>query len=311
MKSLKAKATRLHPLLLSMLTACARVSTTPESIPQQSLTERLVVEAEALRDFLAPLHLFFMLGMIALAILAGRAVRFGTFLLWRLGLDAKRHLPAYGSAIHAALVGLVVLMLLRRLALKAPIVSAIVLVVALSVLVRVYAGSLQNLAAGVVLGLRRHLREGDHVFVESYSGVVHEVGLLSTRLKTAEGAMLVLPNRVLNQAIVRVERRQPGVPLAMDFSVPEAANADLAERVRAVALLSPYRAASADVHVRLSDDGRTLHLHTRVWEADHALEDAQRYFRKKLVPSELAPPGESLAPEKPPGLGREVGRTTT
>lgn len=55
-------------------------------------------------------------------------------------------------------------------------------------------GTLQNVAAGLVLLLLRPFRVGDYVDCGEVSGVVQEIGLFATEFKTLEGLYVLAPN---------------------------------------------------------------------------------------------------------------------
>ncbi len=52
-----------------------------------------------------------------------------------------------------------------------------------------------NMAAGIWLATMRPFSKGDFIDVAGYSGVVEEVGIMSTRLKTFDNAVITIPNR--------------------------------------------------------------------------------------------------------------------
>jgi small conductance mechanosensitive channel len=63
-------------------------------------------------------------------------------------------------------------------------------------------GTLQNIAAGIMLLVLRPFRIGEEIEVGAISGLVEEIGLFATRLRSAEGVFLHAPNSILwNQPI--------------------------------------------------------------------------------------------------------------
>lgn len=63
-------------------------------------------------------------------------------------------------------------------------------------------GTLQNIAAGIMLLALRPFRIGEDVEVGAMSGTVEEIGLFATQLRTAEGVFLFAPNSTLwNQPV--------------------------------------------------------------------------------------------------------------
>lgn len=68
-------------------------------------------------------------------------------------------------------------------------------------------GTLQNVAAGIMLIFLRPFNVGDFVETSSFSGTVVEVGLFATELKRVDGVYLFVPNNELwNSAITNYSR---------------------------------------------------------------------------------------------------------
>lgn len=80
-------------------------------------------------------------------------------------------------------------------------------------------GTLQNIAAGIMLLILRPIRAGEYVALSSGSdGTVEEVGLFLTRLVQADGIHLTLPNStVWNATITNYSRNQTR---RLDIPVP-------------------------------------------------------------------------------------------
>ncbi|WP_170292286.1 mechanosensitive ion channel family protein [Xanthomonas maliensis] len=60
--------------------------------------------------------------------------------------------------------------------------------------------SLSNIAAGVMLIVLRPMRDGDHVVVAGQEGVVDEIRIFQTRLRTFDERMVTLPNSTITTA---------------------------------------------------------------------------------------------------------------
>jgi small conductance mechanosensitive channel len=68
-------------------------------------------------------------------------------------------------------------------------------------------GTLQNIAAGIMLLFLRPFRVGDYIDAEGLSGTVGEIGLFTTELRTYQGIYLEVPNAKLwNRAILNYSR---------------------------------------------------------------------------------------------------------
>ncbi|MCY0096148.1 mechanosensitive ion channel family protein [Hoeflea ulvae] len=58
-------------------------------------------------------------------------------------------------------------------------------------------GTLQNIAAGIMLLVLRPFRVGEYIDADGISGTVQEIGLFATELKTFDGLFLMAPNSQL------------------------------------------------------------------------------------------------------------------
>ena len=68
-------------------------------------------------------------------------------------------------------------------------------------------GTLQNIAAGMMLLLLRPFRIGEYIDAEGLSGTVDEIGLFTTQMHTFDGIYLEVPNQQLwNRAIKNFSR---------------------------------------------------------------------------------------------------------
>lgn len=70
-------------------------------------------------------------------------------------------------------------------------------------------GTLQNIAAGIMLLVLRPFRVGEFVDAGSVSGTVQEIGLFATELKTFDGLYILAPNSTLWNAPVKNYSRNP------------------------------------------------------------------------------------------------------
>lgn len=73
-------------------------------------------------------------------------------------------------------------------------------------------GTLGNPIAGFVLALAQPIREGDRVTISGTSGRVVRIGLSYTRIDAGDGTHMEVPNTLLAQQAVVVERVRPPSP---------------------------------------------------------------------------------------------------
>ncbi|AYG63843.1 mechanosensitive ion channel [Rhizobium jaguaris] len=69
-------------------------------------------------------------------------------------------------------------------------------------------GTLQNIAAGIMLLVLRPLRVGEHIETLNVQGTIVEIGLFATELKTADGLYLMAPNSTLWNTPITNHSRQ-------------------------------------------------------------------------------------------------------
>jgi len=129
---------------------------------------------------------------------------------WRM---SKRELPAaaatrYGILRRSLVTAIIVVGVLSAL-LVVPQVRAVAAgLLASSAVVGLVVGlaaqrPLANFVAGVVIAFTQPLRIGDLVEVDDTEGIVEEIGLTYTFIKTADNARLVIPNEKLASDTIR------------------------------------------------------------------------------------------------------------
>lgn len=98
-----------------------------------------------------------------------------------------------GSLVYGLLFAFVVVAALSQLGIETTSFIAMLGAAGLAVGLALQ-GSLSNFAAGVLLILFRPLRAGDFVEAAGVSGVVQEVGIFTTVLKTGDNKTIIVPN---------------------------------------------------------------------------------------------------------------------
>ena len=92
---------------------------------------------------------------------------------------------------------------------------------------------LKNFFAGIYILVERPFRIGDTVQVETHTGVVQEISLRTTQLRTDDGREVVVPNATLMTSAVVNLTRYPARSGRIVVSVPpDEAGADVAQRLR-------------------------------------------------------------------------------
>jgi len=133
---------------------------------------------------------------------------------------------------------------------------------------------LRNLFAGIWLLLERSFRLGDNITVADYSGVVQDITLRTTTLRTGDGRLAVLPNLtafsnpVVNSSTYNLIQDTVSVRLPADADLEVAIREarDVLESVESLAK-QPTPA------IRPQLDGEAMVLHCSYW-LDHNEQDA-------------------------------------
>jgi len=83
-------------------------------------------------------------------------------------------------------------------------------------------GTMQNIAAGIMLLFLRPFRVGDYIDAGGLSGTVNEIGLFTTHMRTYQGIYLEVPNgQIWNRSILnysRVEARRLDIVVGISYS---------------------------------------------------------------------------------------------
>ncbi len=80
----------------------------------------------------------------------------------------------------------------------------------------------KNFLAGVLLLLQEPFQIGDQIMVDSYEGVVEEIALRSTQIRTYQGEIIVVPNAIVFTSPVQVltarPKRRTDLAIGVDYN---------------------------------------------------------------------------------------------
>ncbi|MBY3558035.1 mechanosensitive ion channel family protein [Rhizobium laguerreae] len=97
-------------------------------------------------------------------------------------------------------------------------------------------GTLQNIAAGIMLLILRPFRVGEYIETSSVAGTVREIGLFATELRTGDGLYRLAPNSTLWNTPITNFSREPTRREELKISVAHEDDIDLAmERLMGLA----------------------------------------------------------------------------
>jgi small conductance mechanosensitive channel len=135
--------------------------------------------------------------------------------------DAERHVVVVVATLAfyaAAAVGLVVALTIGGVNLGVLIGSLGLATVALGFALQ---DIVSNFTAGIVLLLEHPFTEGDHIAIPDAAGEVEEIRVRATRLRAADGQLVIVPNKLLFTQVLTngsaAMRRRVEVPLEVPY----------------------------------------------------------------------------------------------
>jgi small conductance mechanosensitive channel len=128
-------------------------------------------------------------------------------------------------------------------------------------------GTLQNIAAGIMLLILRPFRVGEYIETSNISGTVREIGLFATEFKTGDGLYRLAPNSILWNTPITNYSREPTRQNELKVSVAYADDIDAAmERLTAIAKQDPRILKSPAPSVFIDTiGGATIGVTLRYW----------------------------------------------
>jgi small-conductance mechanosensitive channel len=242
------------------------VETPVESGPLETasgLGSEILTEFRALTSLITPGLLAYFVLVFVLALVLRRTIGWIIKLGWRLGADPKRHLSRVKGGLDLGVVVVATLIAVRPLFTAVPLVFSVVVAVTGLIAALALPEWIQNTVAGLSLALRGQFREGDQIEVGDAAGTVDRIGLLRTRLQTADGSTISLPNRDMLRRAVRVGREQRAAPVSIELPAELGRSPEARERIRRIARLSPYRRSGASP--RIEEHGDRLIVTLQTW----------------------------------------------
>jgi len=91
-------------------------------------------------------------------------------------------------------------------------------------------GTLQNIAAGIMLLILRPFRVGEYIETTNVKGYIKEIGLFATEMRTADGLYLMAPNSTLWNTPIINHSREPDRRQQLSVAMGEKIDIDLARK---------------------------------------------------------------------------------
>ena len=175
-------------------------------------------------------------------------------------------IPVFGATLRYGLMIAVLIAALAQLGVQTTSLLAVIGAAGLAIGLALQ-GTLQNIAAGIMLLFLRPFRINDAIETPAVAGTVEEVGLFATRLRTWDGIYKFVPNSELWNKIVTNYDRNPNRLVVLDFAIAYDNDIAKARRVlKELALAHPKVAKTPPVEVltiAVSEASVTLSL--RAW----------------------------------------------
>ena len=92
-------------------------------------------------------------------------------------------------------------------------------------------GSLSNFAGGVLILLFKPYKVGDLIEAQGYTGVVSDIQIFSTKLTTAQGLTIIIPNSSLSNGNIVNHNVAGRKRVDIEFGIDYSADIDLAKKI--------------------------------------------------------------------------------
>ncbi len=128
-------------------------------------------------------------------------------------------------------------------------------------------GTLANIAAGIMLVWQRPIAIGEYIVGDGVAGVVVEIGLFGTRLRSTSGLYIFTPNQKLWSSAITNHSREPRRRIDVNITIPDTTDVGLARKTMlqiATADKRVHEEPPPDVHVD-SFIGDKIVLQLRAW----------------------------------------------
>jgi len=253
-----------------------------------------------------------------LARIAARAIK--RFLPLAYGVD-KNFAPLLSQAARYAIIIFSVVLALNLLGVANNSILTVLGAAGLAVALALQ-GTLANIAAGIMLIWLRPIAIGEFITGDGVAGVVVEIGLFGTRLRSTSGLYIFTPNQKLWASAITNHSREPRRRIDVNVSVPDTIDIPKSRKILLRIATMDKRVLvdpAPSVHVE-SFAGSAVNMQLRAWvltpdylPALYALtEEAKLALDRELVGSAedksnitVAPDAATPSPENGPVEARE------
>ncbi len=202
-----------------------------------------------------------------------------------LGAAARTRIALLERLVYAVVLGVGVAIALSRFDALRTLGTTILTSSAIAAAIVGFAArqTLANVVAGLMIAVTQPLRIGDHVELEDVAGVVEDVTLSYTVLRTGPGRRVVVPNDTVVSAVLRNDSLAPEA-LAVATDVWLRPDADVGAATRALAGdVLVAEATPAGIRLEVTD-GTALATERNAREADLRARCLQVLSQAGLLP---------------------------
>lgn len=267
-------------------------------------------------DFLTPTLRWFQIN--ALTLLMAIAILIAGWHLARLAAQAIRQLLPRARGVdrnfapllsQAARYGIIIFAVMTALNLIGVSNTSILAVLGAAGLAIALAlqGTLANIAAGIMLIWLRPIAIGEFIQGDGVAGVVVEIGLFGTRLRSSSGLYIFTPNQKLWASAITNHSREPRRRIDVNVTIPDSIDIARARKILLGIANADRRVLSvpaANVHVD-SFSGAVVNMQLRAWVSTpdyldtlYALtEESKLALNRELSGSDEEKSGISVVPD--------------
>jgi small conductance mechanosensitive channel len=145
-------------------------------------------------------------------------------------------------------------------------------------------GTLQNIAAGIMLLVLRPFRVGEYIETTNVKGYIKEIGLFATEMRTADGLYLMAPNSTLWNTPIVNHSREPDRRQELSLAISSEADIEVARKTILDVVKSDQRVKSNPAPVVYLDDLAADQTVVKIeyWTITSAWTDARHDIIAKL-----------------------------
>ncbi|MEQ1770961.1 MAG: mechanosensitive ion channel family protein, partial [Devosia sp.] len=147
----------------------------------------------------------------------------------RTGTGAVTIAPLLGQAVRYGIILFAVVTALGFIGVPQGSILAVLGAASLAVALALQ-NTLSNIAAGIMLAWIRPIAVGEYITGDGVEGVVVEIGLFGTRLRSTSGLFVFTPNNKLWNGAITNHSREPRRRIDVNVTVPDTANVNRARQ---------------------------------------------------------------------------------